>query len=93
MHGAHFNAHVAANAYPHPRLGLIVSKRVSKKSVARNRLKRMVRDSFRRRQHQLGRIDYVIIAKPEAVEALRVTLRRELDKLWDKARRRCEKSW
>ena len=89
-HAAHFAAHVGANELGHPRIGLAVSRRVSKKAVERNRVKRIVRESFRRHQHQLGAVDYVMIAKIGAAGQPNRALRAELDNLWTKARQKCE---
>ncbi len=90
MHGAHFSVHAAPNDVGHPRVGLAVSKRVSKKAVERNRIKRVARESFRRHQRQLGAVDYVVIAKQGAAERANFGLRAELDNLWARARHRCE---
>ena len=49
---------------PRARLGITVSKRVSKLAVIRNRIKRITRDSFRQHNGQLPPGDYVIVAKP-----------------------------
>lgn len=90
MHGANFTAHVASNAVGFPRIGLAVSKRVSKKAVERNRIKRIVRDSFRHRQPELGAVDFIVVAKVCAAEQPNRVLRTELDNLWARARRKCE---
>ena len=90
MHGAHFIAHVASNGLGFPRIGLAVSRRVSKRAVERNRIKRIIRDSFRHHQHELGAIDYIVVAKSGAAEQLNRVLRSELDKLWARARGKCE---
>ena len=92
MHSAHFSAHVAPNGLRHPRIGLAVSRRVSKKAVQRNRIKRLIRESFRQNWRKLGAVDYVVIAKRGAAEQLNRALRSELDNLWGKARRKCENS-
>lgn len=89
MHGTHFNAHVASNDLDHARIGLAVSRRVSKKAVERNRIKRLIRESFRQHQHQLGTIDYIVIAKSSAAGQLNNVLRTELDKLWIPAQKKC----
>ena len=51
------------NELGHPRLGLAVPKKALKRAVWRNRVKRVVRESFRLRQHQLPAIDIVVVAK------------------------------
>ncbi len=92
VHSAHFSAHVAPNEMSHARVGLAVSRRVSKKAVERNRIKRIIRESFRRHQDQLGAVDYIVIAKLGAAGQANPTLRAEIDHLWAKARRQGEKT-
>ena len=43
-----------------PRLGLIVGKRAVRNAVERNRIKRVIRDYFRRCQHELAEYDLVV---------------------------------
>ena len=47
-----FSVHLADNGLDHPRLGLIVSKKCGN-AVARNRIKRIVREAFRLSQYEL----------------------------------------
>ena len=68
------------------RLGLTVSKRVSKLAVERNRLRRQMRETFRRQRPLLPPADYVLTAKPEAAKADNETLRAELLSLLERAR-------
>ena len=49
------------NQFDHPRLGLVVRKKFLKKAVDRNRLKRLARENFRLKQHQLGNLDIVLM--------------------------------
>jgi ribonuclease P protein component len=46
-----------------PRAGFIVSKKVSKRSVDRNRAKRLMREVFRLNKHKLKPFDLVFIAR------------------------------
>ena len=46
-----------------PRLGIVVAKKNVKSAVQRNRLKRIIRESFRLRQEEFGTIDMVILAR------------------------------
>jgi ribonuclease P protein component len=51
---------VKVNTLGTPRLGLIVPKRVLRRAVDRNRVKRIVRDWFRRHKAQIGGRDLLI---------------------------------
>lgn len=82
--------HVAPNGLTHPRLGIAVSRRVSRKAVVRNRIKRQIRESFRIRRQALGEIDYVVVAKTPAADRPGPELRGELERLWSKAQKKCE---
>lgn len=64
------------------RLGVVVSKKVDKRAVARNRFKRVIRDYFRRTRADLPNGDYVVIVKPEARKVSADALRDELAGLW-----------
>ncbi len=78
----HFSAELAAAPHDGARLGLAVSRRVSKSAVRRNRIKRIARDSFRRHREQLPAIDVLLIARLGADGQDNVTLHAELDQLW-----------
>jgi ribonuclease P protein component len=54
--------HGVPNGAAHPRLGITVSRRVGN-AVARNRWKRLLRESFRLTQHQLPALDLVCTAR------------------------------
>jgi len=76
------------NNLPHSRLGLSVSRRVGN-AVRRNRIKRMLRESFRLMQHDLpGNYDLVIVVRPH--EALPLT---DYQKLLSSAIGRLHKTW
>lgn len=51
------------------RLGLAVSRKVDPHAVGRNRIKRVLRDAFRRLRDQIGDGAYVIVARPAARHA------------------------
>ena len=51
------------NNLEHPRLGLTVAKKHLKRAHERNRIKRLVRESFRLSQHRLPAYDFVFVAK------------------------------
>ena len=56
-----------------PRMGCAVSKRVGN-SVVRSRVRRLIRESFRRLQDQLSAVDFVVIAKPQAAQSAKLGL-------------------
>jgi ribonuclease P protein component len=78
----HFSAEVAANDLDGARLGLAVSRRVSKKAVRRNRIKRLARESFRRARAGLPAVDVLVIARGSADLEANAELRAELERLW-----------
>ena len=65
-----------------PRLGVIVSKKNIAKAVQRNRIKRIVRDSFRVHKHMIGTLDVVVICKKDCVDMLNKQLFQQLHKHW-----------
>ena len=80
--GRCFSVRYRQNDLGRPRLGLAISKRVSKRAVDRNRIKRLVRESFRRIQHDLPPIDLMVMARATAVGLPGSELLTELDGLW-----------
>ncbi len=64
-HTAHFVVIVRPAPGDGARLGITASSRVGN-AVVRNRVKRVVREVFRRRRHRLASDDLVVIAKPGA---------------------------
>ena len=65
------------------RLGLIVSKKTDKRAVGRNRIKRLVRDSFRHHKIPLSGLDIVFLARQGIKELDNANLHNRLDKAWD----------
>ncbi len=67
------------------RLGLAISKKQVRRAVDRNRLKRLIRETFRCHKDQLVSVDLVVMARGAAVSADRLRLRssliRHLDRL------------
>lgn len=87
--GRYFTLYQLPNDVGVHRLGLAVSRKVSRSAVGRNRIKRQVRESFRRYREGLaadpegtGGIDFVVVARPLASGTENSELRRDLDRLW-----------
>ena len=73
------------NSYQYNRLGITVSKKFSKKSVSRNRIKRVIRESFRLNfQHSNHSYDLVLMPKRFAYNQENKKLFLDLSSLWEK---------
>ena len=70
------------NALQHPRLGLVIGKKSVKLSVERNRLKRLIRDSFRHHQELLAGLDIVVVARKGLGDLDNPELHQQFGKLW-----------
>ena len=66
------------------KLGITVSKKVSKLAVRRNLLKRLIREFYRHKQHELTRARLIITVKPAASAVSNEDLLQELTELWTK---------
>ena len=82
--GPFFSVLYMANGLDRPRLGLAVSKKVSLLSVRRNRIKRLIRESFRQNKSLLNGLDIVVIARPAAATAEREKLDSSIKRHWRK---------
>lgn len=60
--------HFLADDMP-PRLGLAVSRKVDTRAVVRNRIKRRLREYFRRQRESLAKGAYVVVARSRAANA------------------------
>ncbi len=76
-----------ANDLPHARLGLSISAKAVGNAVNRNRVKRTIRESFRRNLQRLRNIDIVVNARNSARNASNPALTHSLEQLWDKLAR------
>jgi ribonuclease P protein component len=67
-------------------LGLAIARKHCRQATDRNRLKRVVRESFRQNQHKLVGLDIVVINEPAAAGAANGELFASLDGHWDRCR-------
>jgi len=86
---AFFSLCVLANHETYPRLGLSIATRTFRTAVARNRIKRLTRESFRLNQHLLPPVDITVSAREAARAAKLCDLRASLDHHWKSITRRC----
>lgn len=70
----------------HARLGIAVSKRNIRLAVERNRIKRLVRESFRTSSIRDLALDIVILPRSTTVDATPERLRQALASRWDSLR-------
>jgi len=64
------------------RLGFAISRQKVRLAVGRNRLRRLVRESFRRHQASLPPVDLVILARDAAAAAVNADLQASIEKHW-----------
>jgi len=67
LHTRHFGITLMPTPDSRPRLGLAVTKRLGK-AVKRNRVKRLLREFFRRHRQKLPQEDLIIMAKKGAAD-------------------------
>ncbi|RDI46582.1 ribonuclease P protein component [Aquicella lusitana] len=75
------------NERSHARLGIIVGKHHIKTAVARNQLRRVIRESFRHHQEALKGLDIIVLVRSECTSLLRSLqgkkiLRDDIGNLW-----------
>lgn len=64
------------------KLGLAIAKKVIRKAVSRNRVKRLVRENFRHHKIELQGFDLVVMARSQALKATNNELAESLMKHW-----------
>ncbi len=80
------------NSLRRSRLGLAITRKRVRTAVARHRIKRQVRESFRLAQHLLVGLDLVVLARDSTAARANVELRDSLAKHWQRIHDRCEGS-
>ncbi len=72
------------SSHQFPRLGLVIAKKNIRLSVQRNRIKRIIREGFRKHQNTLGNIDLVVLTRHGIDRLENSELNTNLNKLWRK---------
>lgn len=67
-----------------PRFAFIVSAKVSRKAVVRNRIRRVLSDISRARLKELHPLDIILIADKKAAEAPREKIEQDLESIFQK---------
>jgi len=92
MGDALFGVTVRLNEAGQPRLGMAVAVRAAGSSVERNRIRRIIRESFRLHQHEIPALDIVVSARARARHAPGRELHASLAALWKKVTEQCATS-
>ena len=71
------------NGTDNTRLGLAVPKKHIQQSVKRNRIKRLIRESFRLNKDQLQGLDIVVVIKQD-IKNDQLEFKKKLKQHWDK---------
>ncbi|MCC6917460.1 MAG: ribonuclease P protein component [Nitrosomonas sp.] len=69
------------------RVGLVVAKRIERKAVRRNRIKRLIREAFRKHRHMLKNLDCVVQLRCPADQSDSSHIYQEAAVLFNKAAR------
>ena len=80
------------NKLDHPRIGITLSKKRVRHAHNRNRIKRLIRESFRHNQHSLPKADIVVVGKTGLDKMTNEQITLLLGKLWKKLAYRCAQS-
>jgi len=74
------------------RLGLAIAKKQLRLAVSRNRIKRLIRDSFRFNQELLAGLDIVVLTRTSVLKCSNNEILLQLETLWQQLESRCKKS-
>lgn len=81
LRGRWFNLHYCPNSLGHARIGLVVAKKLAKRAVQRNLVKRIGRDVFRHAQAGLPAHDLVLRLSAKLDNVTRRMMREDMNSL------------
>lgn len=76
----------------HSRIGFVISKKNVRRAVNRNRVRRIIRESFRLNQHNLPPYDLVILARKGIGEIENEAIQRLISKSWNRLNKKADKA-
>ncbi|SIQ92175.1 ribonuclease P protein component [Marinobacterium stanieri] len=79
------------NNLGHPRIGFVISKKNVRRAVQRNRVRRIIRESFRLHQHQLPALDMIILARKGLDELDNADVHAMIRRCWTRAGKKARK--
>lgn len=77
-----FNARAVSNDVGHPRLGMAIAKKALRRAHERNRIRRLVRESFRQHYGGLPPVDLVLTCRSDVLGLSNQAIFQQLDGLW-----------
>ncbi len=80
------------NNQDHARLGMAIAKKHLKLAVARNQIKRKLRESFRLTLGQLPHFDFVILVRRDIAQMGTAEIDSAIAHLWRKVKKQCVES-
>lgn len=80
----HFRAHVKLLEHGPARLGMAIGRRIDKRAVVRNRLRRQVRESLRRHPLRSAAMAVVVTARHSAAQVPADEVWSDLQRLWQR---------
>ena len=83
---AYFTVLARSNGCDYPRLGLAIGRKWIRRAVDRNKIKRLIRNSFRQHRDQLSGLDLVVMARCDG-KAENMQFFSSLDKHWRRLRK------
>ncbi len=82
--------HYQPNDIGHARLGLVVAKKVAKRAVDRNYMRRVLREFFRIQQHEINHVDLVVRVQKKFEKEDFLQIKQEFESLIEKVNRRTQ---
>lgn len=77
----------ASNQLTHSRIGFIIAKKQVRSAVERNRIKRVIRESFRLLDSSSFQFDLVVLVRKEMALRSNSEIKQEFERLWFKLNR------
>lgn len=87
-----FTVLAVPNQQTYPRLGLAIAKKNVRLAADRNRIKRLIRESFRHHQALLSGLDIVVLARKGVDNSSNETIYSALHKHWKVLDQQCKES-
>jgi ribonuclease P protein component len=82
--------HYQPNDLGFARLGLVVGKKVAKRAVDRNYMRRVLREFFRIQQHEINPVDLVVRVQKKFEKEDFLQIKQEFESLMEKVNRRTQ---